>query len=252
MREKAPCIFLPDENAQGCLVERARRFREHRPDLRPWEINPCQSCKVGRDRAEAAGPPAAKESDPPKSQKPPGGIGRVWDGVAARWRDAKPAVEKPAGIIPKDIPDRIPGQGKEGSVDQEKVKENIVRVLGRKGPMAVSTLKNFAAAKESKEDFRAAVDALAGEGKIATKQGSREGSLTISLPGAPTPTEKTPKKKTASTPREPVAHNRKPAAPSNGSGAIAAAIAELEVRRTAALDQVAQIDASIAGLRALA
>jgi hypothetical protein len=56
-----PCIFLPDENAAGCLVERARRFREHRPDLRPWEKNPCDNCKTGRDRVEVADPP--KEED---------------------------------------------------------------------------------------------------------------------------------------------------------------------------------------------
>ena len=55
------CIFLPAENAQGCLVERARRFREHRPDLRPWERNPCENCKTGTARAEAAGPPKEEE-----------------------------------------------------------------------------------------------------------------------------------------------------------------------------------------------
>jgi len=56
-----PCVFLPDENAQGCLVERTRRFRAHRPDLRPWEKNPCENCKTGTARAEAAGPPKEEE-----------------------------------------------------------------------------------------------------------------------------------------------------------------------------------------------
>jgi hypothetical protein len=63
----ATCVFLPDENAQSCLVERTRRFREHRPDLRPWEKNPCDNCKAGRDCAEAAGPP--KEEDVAKPEK---------------------------------------------------------------------------------------------------------------------------------------------------------------------------------------
>jgi len=142
-----PCIFLPEESAQGCLVERARRFRAHRPDLRPWEKNPCENCKTGTARAEAAGPPKEEET-----------------------------------------------------VDQAKVKENVLRVLERKGPMTISILKLFSAAKESKEDFRAAVDALAGEGKVVTTAGAREGSLSVALPGAEKKEKAAPAKKTSTTP----------------------------------------------------
>jgi len=58
-----PCIFLANENAQGCLAERERRFREHRPDIRPWEKNPCENCKTGRKRAEAHIPPEPDEEE---------------------------------------------------------------------------------------------------------------------------------------------------------------------------------------------
>jgi len=205
-----PCVFLPNENAQGCLVERARRFREHRPDLRPWEKNPCDNCKPGRDRAEAAGPPKEDET-----------------------------------------------------VDQAKVKENVLRVLERKGSMTVSNLKLFAGNKESREDFRAAVDALAGEGKIVTKEGARAGSLHVGLPGAASgSSSKAEKKPEAGKPKTRKAGPVAPSAPGNGGGKPASRPSKAAVNVAGLLnidemigfleEKRAAIDTAIAGLRALA
>lgn len=197
---------------------------------------------------------------------------------------AQPAVEKPAGIIPRKIPDRIPGPGKEGNVDQGKVKESIVRVLGRKGPMTSSSLKLYAAKRETREDFLAAINALAGEGKVVTTAGAQPGSLRVALPGAaatPSPTASndatvppkrqrkvnqrqsdrspapaTPPIKTRARKERPVSAPRKPLGVRifglgpNG-GPVATVIADLEARRAVALDQVEKIDVAIAGLRAL-
>ncbi|MDA8123501.1 MAG: hypothetical protein M0Z38_13175 [Deltaproteobacteria bacterium] len=44
-----------EQDAVKCIETRRERFRAARPDLRPWECNPCESCKIGRDRVEAGG-----------------------------------------------------------------------------------------------------------------------------------------------------------------------------------------------------
>ncbi|MHB9155647.1 MAG: hypothetical protein ACYC5N_08135, partial [Endomicrobiales bacterium] len=72
---------------------------------------------------------------------------------------------------------------KEERVDKEALGASILRVLGTKGAMSVSALKNFAANRTPKEEFRAAVDELARTGKINTKAGAREGSLKVWLAG---------------------------------------------------------------------
>jgi hypothetical protein len=152
---------------------------------------------------------------------------------------------------------------KEDTVDQEKVKENVLRVLGRKGRMTISSLKLFAAAEETKESFRAAVDALASEGKVEKEAGIRAGSFYVALPGTPEPTgtakkvapsndatvpSKKPRRVNRPAARatgEPGARNRKTAAMLSEPSPISMAIVELELQRT-------KIDVAIEALRELA
>lgn len=224
------CPFAAPGRQEGCLS-----LQKQRDALmtREYDRNECYSCPMRRKRLEGA-------QEPERIAIPP-----------AQFNKTEP-------IQPK----------KEGEVDQAKMKENILRVLGRKGGMTVSSLKLFAAAKESKEDFRAAVDALAHEGKIKTKQGAREGSLSVALPGSPDPRPAGAVKKVAPTndatkaPKTPRAVNRTSATPPSNSRAkserpvlaprepvannsFAAVIADLETRR-------AKIDTAIETLRALA
>ena len=74
---------------------------------------------------------------------------------------------------------------KEESMEQETIRNGILRVLERKGAMSVSILKNFTAARAPKKEFQFALDELARTGKINTKAGIREGSLKVWLSGAP-------------------------------------------------------------------
>jgi hypothetical protein len=75
-------------------------------------------------------------------------------------------------------------------VDQDTAKNSILRVLGRRGNSSISVLKNFAARGASKEEFQTAINDLVREGKISTKKGAREGSLTAWLSGTPEPKAK--------------------------------------------------------------
>jgi flagellar biosynthesis regulator FlaF len=220
------CPFAAHGRQEACLS-----LQKQRDALmtREYDRNECYSCPMRRKRLEGA-------KEPERIAVPPAQF------------------NKTVTIQPK----------KEAMVDQAKVKENVLRVLERKGRMTISNLKLFAAAKESKEDFRTAVDALAGEGKIVTEQGSREGSLSVALPGAE---KKVATSNDATVPsKSPRRVNRKPATPPIKTRAkaeatvsaprkaalISAAIALLEEKRTAALDTVEKIDAALAGLRALA
>jgi len=89
--------------------------------------------------------------------------------------------------------------GKEERVDKEMLGKSILRVLGQKGAMSVSALKNFAARTATKEEFRSAVDELARMGKVNTKAGAREGSLKVWLADTSEPGTAAAKK--AATPR---------------------------------------------------
>jgi len=214
-----PCIFLPDENSQGCLVERARRFREHRPDLRPWEKNPCDNCKTGRDRVEVAGPP--KEED-----------------------------------VAKPDP-----------------KESILAAIARRQPCVSTPILQSVRVKAG--DLHQFTKELAAEGKIKIWTDGRKTIFT--LPGTPNPftgglgkkpaalsnDATVPSKKPRSVNRKstspPIKSRAKaerpmpsPRRPDSNGNAIAVAIAEIEARRTIALDAVEKIDAALTCLRALA
>jgi hypothetical protein len=114
--------------------------------------------------------------------------GKKNDAITAE-RLAKEAPPVPRETIRAERETIQPKKEEVGGVDQEKMREGILRVLGRKGMMTISNLKLFTAREESKEDFRAAVDALAREGKVVTKDGVRAGTLSLWLPGTAAPPE---------------------------------------------------------------
>lgn len=216
-----PCIFLPDENEQGCLVERERRFREHRPDIRPWERNPCETCKPGRRRAEAHIPP-----EPDEEEEMPQKM-TTKDRVLA-------AIQRRGTVAPTLLM-----QGTKASADQLKV---IVRELEEAGKIKSWPYRT--------RQGMSAIYTPAGAPDPRTEE-MREEKTPTPPSDATVPTKKPLSvNRKASTTREPVVRNRKEVAPSNG--AFAAVIAELEARRTKALDRVEQIDTAIATLRALA
>jgi hypothetical protein len=211
-----PCIFLPDENAQGCLVERTRRFRAHRPDLRPWEKNPCDNCKTGTARAEAAGPP--KEEDVAKLEPK--------EHVLATITRKAPCVSAP--IL----------QGCAVKADEL---HRITKELAAEGKIKVWT-----DGRKTIYTLPGAPDPFAGVAKKAAP------SNDATVPSKPTrrvdrPPATPPIKKSAKTERS-VPAPRKPA----GNGVYAAAIADLEARRSAALDQVEKFDRALETLKELA
>ena len=205
-----PCIFLPDENVQGCLVERERRFREHRPDLRPWEKNPCESCKKGRSRAEAHIPPEPDQEDP----------------------------------LPKKMT----------------TKEKVLALVQRRESASPTILMQVC--HVSADELKAIVGELEGEGEIKSwPYRGRSGMTAIyTMPEAKDPRTKemldgkpsVAAKKPVKVKAAPVALTAPRKVPANGSGSLASVIAELERRRTEALDTVERIDTAIATLRSLA
>lgn len=122
---------------------------------------------------------------------------------SAPWKELDPEAKKAAiekytekyggtvvPIVPREtlsVAHETIQQKKEETVDKETIKTGILRVLGRKGAMSISAMKNFAANRASKEEYQAALDELARTGKINTKQGLREGSLIAWVPGAAPP-----------------------------------------------------------------
>ncbi len=212
---KEPCIFLPDDNAAGCLVERIRRFREHRPDIRPWEKNPCENCKTGRDRAEGSGPP--KEEDVAKADPK--------ENILATITRLAPCVSTP-------ILQRVRVNAEElHRLTKELAAEGKIKIWtdGRK---TIFTLPN------ATDPFQVA--ALAKPSNDATVPSKKTRRVNR--------TPATPPIKTRAKEKSPVSAPRK----TPGNGVYAAAIADLEERRTAALNQVEKIDAAIETLRALA
>jgi hypothetical protein len=140
-------------------------------------------------------------------------------------------------------------------------KERCLALLARNGNASPSLMMQrcHIAAEELK--------AIIAEGAIKAwpYRGSRSRMTVIyTLPGAKDPRTKemlegmaaAKEKKAMALPATPrVARATAPVAkpsPSNGSGSIAAVIADLETRRSAALDTVRRIDAAIETLRALA
>lgn len=109
-------------------------------------------------------------------------------GPPARCMNCKPGrenEEKAAEMLNNDIQRNASSHNerREKKMDRETLKNGILRVLGRKGVMCGSSLKNFAGRLASKEEFQAVIENLAGDGKIVTKDGARPGSLTVWLPG---------------------------------------------------------------------
>ncbi len=224
------CVFEAPGRQEACLS--LMRQREEGM-TRPYDENPCYACPMRVKRLEAAKPP--QKIHPP----PPEGFGRT------SFRAASAEPER----SPKTTPPKSEVKG----MDREKIKENVLRVLGRNGSLSISSLKNFAWSKGPKEEIRAAVDELAGEGKVVGTPGAREGSLTVSLPGGAlpvSPPQKREEKKKSAAPsikatRTPKTIHPVNPSPSNGSGNLAAVIADLEAKRN-------KIDVAIETLRALA
>jgi hypothetical protein len=139
----------------------------------------------------------------------------------------------------------------EVKVSNETLRNAILRVLGRKGEMNISILKNFAGQEASKEEFQKTIDELSISGRIVKKAGIREGSFKVCLPGnSGSPTSnavRKPEPSKADGDSRPAA-SRKPKEkainPVAGDGVFAAAIAELEAKRQ-------NIDNAIAALKAL-
>lgn len=138
-------------------------------------------------------------------------------------------------------------------------KERVLGIITRRGPVGKTPL--LQGSKAPSDELKVIVQELEKEGKIKLwPYRGRAGMLAIyTLPNAKDPrtkemleTKPQAPEKRAPTTREPVVRNRQSAAPSNGSGAIATVIADLEAKRTAALDRVEQIDTAIETLRALA
>lgn len=175
------------------------------------------------------------------------------------------AVEGAASPVPvKNIPEIIPAapdpiqpEKKETPVATDK-KDLILKRIENEKRCTKSRLMNFCGA--TADQVAEATKVLEAEGKIKSHPGIREGSVIYTLPGIPKDYEGEPispaKKKTPATP--PIKKSAKAELPvsaprkSSGNGVYAAAIADLEARRTAALDQVEKIDTALAGLRALA
>ena len=159
-------------------------------------------------------------------------------------------VAKAATPVPRGNETTQPKK-EEVKVNNETLRNAILRVLGRKGEMNISTLKNFAGQEASKEEFQKTIDELSISGRIVKKAGIREGSFKVCLPGTSgSPPSNAVRKQEPSkadgdprpaAPRKPKEKAIKPAA---GDGVFAAAIAELEAKRQ-------NIDNAIAALKAL-
>ena len=162
---------------------------------------------------------------------------------------------KMAGESPRPVPrgnETIRTKKEEGEVSNETLRNAILRVLGRKGEMNISTLKNFAGQWASKEEFQKTIDELSISGRIVKKAGIREGSFKVRLPGTsgspPSNAVRNPEpSKADGDPSPPALRKPKEKAikTAAGDGVFAAAIAELEAKRQ-------NIDNAIAALKALA
>ena len=177
------------------------------------------------------------------------------DGCDAGEKNARTEAEKAATPGPSVSDSRgnetIQQKREEGKVDQETLKNSILRVLGRRGEMNISTLKNFAGQEASREEFQKTIDELSISGKIVKKAGIREGSFRVCLPGTsgspPSNAVRKPEpSKADGDPRPPALRKPKEKAikTAAGDGVFAEAIADLEIRR-------AKIDTAIEVLRGL-
>jgi len=161
---------------------------------------------------------------------------------------------KMAGESPRPVPrgnETIRTKKEEGEVSNETLRNAILRVLGRKGEMNISTLKNFAGQWASKEEFQKTIDELSISGKIVKKAGIREGSFKVCLPGTsgspPSNAVRKPEtSKADGDPRPPALRKPKEKAikTAAGDGVFAAVISGLEAQRQ-------KIDNAIAALKAL-
>jgi hypothetical protein len=140
-------------------------------------------------------------------------------------------------------------------------KEKVLGIITRRGAAGKTPL--LQGSKASSDELRGIVAELEREGKIKSwPYRGRAGTMAIyTLPDAKDPRTKEmleakppskPEKKAAPAKIARAAVPPAKPSPSNGSGSIAAVIADLERRRTAALDTVERIDTAIETLRALA
>ena len=180
----------------------------------------------------------------------------------------------PLPETPRSKPEPIPPKKEEVPqvrTDKEKI---LVRVQREK---VVGKSKLMQYDRISSESIGREAEILQQEGKIKVWPGKQKGSIILTLPDAPDPLPDRKAKGEAPTPsndatvpsKPPRRVNRKstplpiksrakterpvpaPRKPGSNGNAIGFAIAELEARRTVALDQVAKIDAVLDSLRVL-
>lgn len=189
-----PC---PHENApDACLNERSRRFREHRPDIRPWATNPCELCKVGRVRAEAPRSANKKEETESRAARP---------GIRA-WREL--------GRREKQPNENDYHNEKEGAAVATDKKDVILKRIENEKRCTKSRLMNFCGA--TADQVASATKVLEAEGKIKVWPGIREGAVIYTLPGISKDYEGTPVKASNDATRPlkpPRCVNRTPATP---------------------------------------
>jgi len=154
---------------------------------------------------------------------------------------------KPETITPKE----------ETSMADDKAKERVLSRILQEKACSRGRLMNYCGV--SKDELESVTAALVVDGKIKSWPKGR--ACIYTPPDAPDPhgvaagnTPAPPKKKKAAAPQArtkaetPVPSPRKP----GGNGVYAAAIADLERRRTAAMDTIERIDTAIEMLQALA
>jgi hypothetical protein len=229
---------------------------------REYDRNECWVCSMRRKRLEGAQeperiavPPGELNVKSDASAKPVGAGRVIWDPVNARFSDTKPAPSEPIRPKPETITPK-----EETSMADDKAKERVLSRILREKACSRGRLMNYCGV--SKDELEEVTAALAGEGKIKAWPKGR--ACIYTPPDAADPhtagTGNNQQKPAATVKMPPPATPRvaratapvaKPA-PSNGSGSIAAVIADLEKRRTDALDTVERADAAIKALRALA
>ena len=100
-----PCPH--EQDAAKCIETRRYRFRAARPDLRPWERNPCESCKIGRDRVEGGVDPNENDYHNEKhevdSHTARPGI-RAWRELGRREKETSPRQTPEGGDVEKANP----------------------------------------------------------------------------------------------------------------------------------------------------
>jgi hypothetical protein len=229
----SPWTCPQESDVPGCIA-----VRRTGPPAR------CANCKAGRENEELA---AALLSSPPIAQS------------------GKPATK----LVTKLVIEK-----RETPLAKTDSKEKILALITRKGPCpSTPILQNCSSIRA--EELHQLTEELAAAGQIVIWTDGRKKIYT--LPGAPDPfagkeKQAAPSNDATVTSKTPRRVNRTPATPPSnpraksertvstrpsprkpaGNGAFVVAIAELEARRTAALDQVEQIDTAISTLRALA